>query len=62
MAVYNDRAHKVEAVMDQELWEADTFLFHPLVNTSTLVIEKGDVERFLASTGHELTIVAVPEN
>ena len=62
LAVYNDRAHKVEAVMDQELWEADTFLFHPLVNTSTLVIEKGDVERFLASTGHELTIVAVPVN
>ena len=62
LAVYNDSTHKVEVVMDRDLWEADTFLFHPLVNTSTLVIKKADIERFLSATGHGLKIVEVPGN
>ena len=60
LAVYNDGAHKVEVVMDQDLWETDTFLFHPLVNTSTLVIKKRDIEHFMEATGHDLKIVVVP--
>lgn len=60
LAVYNDGEHKVEVVMDRDLWEADTFLFHPLVNTSTLVIKKADIERFLEVTGHDLKVVEVP--
>ena len=60
LAVYNDSEHKVEVVMDQDLWESDTFLFHPLVNTSTLVIKKRDIERFLEATGHDLNVVDVP--
>jgi Ala-tRNA(Pro) deacylase len=62
LAVYNDSEHKVEVVMDQDLWEADTFLFHPLVNTSTLVIKKRDIERFLDITGHGLRVVEIPGN
>jgi Ala-tRNA(Pro) deacylase len=62
LAVYNDGAHRVEVFMDRELWEADTFLFHPLVNTSTLVIKKTGIERFLEATGHDLNIVDVPGN
>ena len=62
LAVYNDSEHKVEVVMDQDLWESDTFLFHPLVNTSTLVIKKRDIERFLDITGHGLKIVKIPGN
>jgi len=62
LAVYNDSEHKVEVVMDQDLWESDTFLFHPLVNTSTLVIKKRDIERFLEATGHDLKVVDVPGN
>ena len=62
LAVYNDGDHKVEVFMDRDLWAADTFLFHPLVNTSTLVIKKAAIERFLEATGHELSIVEVPGN
>lgn len=62
LAVYNDGAHKVEVLMDRELWAADTFLFHPLVNTSTLVIKKAGIERFLEATGHDLKVVEVPGN
>ena len=60
LAVYNDDNHNVEVFMDKDLWAADTFLFHPLVNTSTLVIKKEAVERFLNVTGHALNIVQVP--
>ena len=62
LAVYNDSDHKVEVFMDRDLWAAESFLFHPLVNTSTLVIKKADIERFLEATGHALSIVTVPEN
>lgn len=60
LAVYNDADNKVEVFMDSELWAAETFLFHPLVNTSTLVIQKADIERFLAATGHDLNVVDIP--
>jgi Ala-tRNA(Pro) deacylase len=60
LAVFNDSDHKVEVFMDRNLWASDTFLFHPLVNTSTLVIKKADIERFLEATGHALNIVEIP--
>jgi len=62
LAVYNDPDHRVEVVMDRELWQADTFQFHPLVNTSTLVIGKPDVERFLKATGHRLQLMDIPSS
>ena len=60
LAVFNDNDHKVEVFMDRDLWAAETFLFHPLVNTSTLVINKAAIERFLEATGHELNVVDIP--
>jgi len=33
---------------------------HPLVNTSTLVIARDDIKRFLDITGHEVCIMDVP--
>jgi Ala-tRNA(Pro) deacylase len=60
LAAYNDAKHAVEVVMDSELWKSEAFLFHPLVNTSTLVISRADIQRFLEATGHEMTILDIP--
>jgi Ala-tRNA(Pro) deacylase len=60
LAIYNDPGHLVEVVMDKHLWEEDVFQFHPLVNTSTLVISKENIQRFLKMTGHKMAIVDVP--
>lgn len=61
LAVYNDRnRHSVEIFIDASLWKADALQFHPLVNTSTLVISKDGIERFLAATGHRWKVVDVP--
>ena len=61
LAVINDVAHAVEVVIDTALWQADAFQFHPLVNTSTLVVTRPDIEVFLNATGHAPRFIPVPE-
>lgn len=61
LSVFNDRdRHAVEIFIDDDLWEADAFQFHPLVNTSTLTLPREGIERFLGATGHDVKIVSVP--
>jgi Ala-tRNA(Pro) deacylase len=61
LAVFNDRSrHNVEVFIDAALWEAKAFQFHPLVNTSTLVIAKDGIRQFLSATGHRWKVVEVP--
>ena len=60
LGVINDEEHAVEVVVDKRLWSVDSMLCHPLINTSTLVIERDDIKRFLDCTGHEVCIIEVP--
>jgi Ala-tRNA(Pro) deacylase len=60
LAIFNDPDHVVEVLIDEALWKAEAFNFHPLVNTSTLVISHKNLERFIAATGHESQIIDVP--
>jgi Ala-tRNA(Pro) deacylase len=60
-ALINDPGHAVELILDESLWAHETFQFHPLVNTSTLVISRANLKRFLAITGHEVSTFVVPE-
>src|SRR4030095_2203532 len=57
MGLVNDSAHQVELWIDSEIWHGDSFLSHPLVNTATLVLSKGELDRFFALTGHPLHLV-----
>jgi Ala-tRNA(Pro) deacylase len=59
-AIFNDPHLDVELVVDEILWQAEAFQFHPLVNTSTLVISRDNLKRFIAKTGHEAKILNVP--
>ena len=61
LAAFTDRAAQaVKVVLDQDLWQADAFQCHPLVNTKTMVIEKKGIERFLTATGHGVTVLPIP--
>jgi Ala-tRNA(Pro) deacylase len=60
LALFNDREHAVEFVIDRGLWEAEAVQAHPLVNTATMVISHADLERFLAATGHAPRVIDVP--
>jgi Ala-tRNA(Pro) deacylase len=52
MGLINDMERKVELWIDAVIWQGDTFLSHPLVNTATLVLPKPELERFFTLTGH----------
>src|SRR5512138_2830554 len=52
MGLANDDEHQVELWIDSEIWQGNTFLSHPLVNTATLVLAKSELERFFTLTGH----------
>ena len=60
LALVNDPDHSVELIIDESLWQEQAFQFHPLVNTSTLLITKQNLQRFLSMTGHEVRTLAVP--
>lgn len=52
MGLANDSEQQVELWIDSEIWQGESFLSHPLVNTATLVLAKPELERFFALTGH----------
>jgi Ala-tRNA(Pro) deacylase len=58
--LFDDPDHSVELIIDESPWEQEAFQFHPLVNTSTLLISKKNLKRFLAVAGHEVRKLAVP--
>ena len=57
MSLVNDREHRVELWIDADIWHAEYFLSHPLVNTATLVLSKSELERFFSLTGHTVHFV-----
>ena len=60
LALANDRAKRVSLVLDRVLSEADALQCHPLVNTATLVIDQGDLRRFLDAIEHVPWVQEVP--
>ena len=60
LGVVNDSNKEVEIIMDEGLWDSKAFRCHPLVNTSTLVISREDLQRFLNTTGHKIRILDIP--
>ncbi len=59
LGLVNDTGHRVTLYMDADIWGAEAFLCHPLVNTATLLLAKSDLERFLALTGHIVHVIEI---
>ena len=60
LGIVNNPDHSVEIVIDEDLWRAEALACHPLVNTSTLVISRDDIERMIGVTGHEFRVMKIP--
>ena len=60
LGLVHDVKGEVGVIIDEGLWDATAYRCHPLVNTSTLVISKENLERFLGLTGHQHQILDVP--
>ena len=58
-AAMNDTEQRVSVVLDAAMMRHETLNYHPLVNTMTTSIARGDLVRFLEATGHPPRIVAV---
>ena len=61
LGVVNDADAAVEVVMDEGLWAAEALQCHPLVNTSSVVISREDLERLMEITGHPVQVLDVPD-
>lgn len=60
LGIVNDVNKEVHVIVDKDLWDSKAFRCHPLVNTSTLVISKENLKRFLDITGHKVQILIIP--
>ena len=56
-ALVNDTEGRVRFILDSTLMAFEEVNFHPLVNTATTRVSLTDFKRFVAATGHELTVV-----
>ncbi len=52
-ALINDGEARVNVVLDRALMAHEALNFHPLENTATTTIARGDLLAFLAACGHE---------
>jgi Ala-tRNA(Pro) deacylase len=57
LGLMNDATQGVELCVDADVWNTPAWRCHPLINSSTLVISRGDIEKFLAHTGHTARVV-----
>jgi Ala-tRNA(Pro) deacylase len=57
----NDTEGRVTVVLDAPMMEHETLNYHPLVNTMTTSVNRGDLVKFLESTGHIPRIERVSE-
>jgi len=58
-ALINDTACRVTVTLDADMMCYERLNYHPLANTATTNIARGDLLRFIRSCGHEPRIVAV---
>lgn len=56
-ALMNDTENRVRFIADAALMAHDPVNFHPLINTATTAVSCADFERFVASTGHAMTVI-----
>ena len=61
LAAINDTTGRVTVILDERLMDYERINVHPLVNTMTTGVQRDDLVRFLASTGHQPRIVALAE-
>jgi Ala-tRNA(Pro) deacylase len=58
-ALINDKANRVNVVLQKEMMEHEILNYHPLLNDATTAIRPADLVAFIRSCGHEPKIVAL---
>lgn len=55
----HEASRDVQVIIDTELRQAERLIFHPNINTASVTIAFGDLEKFLASRGNRVRYLAV---
>src|SRR5215470_10133152 len=58
-ALINDRAHRVQPVLDEEMLRHDPLNYHPLVNTRTTAVAPADLLKFIGDCGHRPHVLSL---
>jgi len=61
LALINDADRCVSVIIDQEVWNGELIQCHPGVNTSTLIIPRDDIHRFLKALGYDVVVMDLPK-
>jgi Ala-tRNA(Pro) deacylase len=56
-ALINDRARRVQPLLDRALLTFERLNYHPLTNAATTTIAAADLARFIEACGHEPRIL-----
>jgi len=56
----NDADGSVRVLIDKDLKGADRLIFHPNINTASVVVSWDDLERFLATRANRVGVIALP--
>ena len=56
----NDADGSVRVLIDQDLKGADRLIFHPKINTASVVVSWADLERFLATRANRVSVISLP--
>ena len=56
----NDEDGSVRVLLDQDLRGADRLIFHPNINTASVVVSWTDLERFLATRRNTVRVISLP--
>lgn len=57
----HDTNHRIQIIIDEDAWNTGQLLFHPMVNTATLAIDRAGFEKFLLHTGHAFKVQKIPQ-
>jgi Ala-tRNA(Pro) deacylase len=57
----NDADGSVRVLLDQDLRGADRLIFHPNINTASVVVSWADLERFLGTRRNSVRVISLPK-
>lgn len=57
----NDADGSVRVLIDRDLKGAARLIFHPNINTASVVVSWADLEKFLATRANHVSVIALPE-
>jgi Ala-tRNA(Pro) deacylase len=57
----NDADGSVRVLIDQDLRGAERLIFHPNINTASVVVSWADLERFLATRRNSVRVISLPK-